>query len=712
MSLATLQLDDLTWSGMVEAVRSRIAANSKGQWTMHGPLDPGVTLLELFAYLFEQRLYWLDQLPEPLVRAMLALLDDAPLTTVCARTLLAFQGPETLEPRTVPACTLFQPQDKRLVLPMTTLEEVTVLPLLVTPDGCPRLDLVVEGRDCGPDLRAGRLVPVMPAHGGAAGFQIILWLQRPLEAAERDGAWTLTLDLDTPDAILPEWAVPPHQGRWFQRVTPTGYARVGEVPCAENPFDPIHDFVSAAWSQCRLEVEPPASLTWSYSTGAQTWAALGPDRLLDGTGGLRRSGVVRLRIPADWEPVATSACGAAGYALWVSTEKAAYSAPPRLRGLIPNVAHTCQMTPVEPPWTFLAPQLSQWLRLPGQQLQLPADQPEPLEEGIRLELREADGQWHAWRPTDHFYHHGPEDRVFVVERQARRLRFGNGFTGRIPVLEWGKDPCAQLSYLSGGGLQGNVGTLVWTSKATDLQPVNPVAGGGGAEAETLAEAKARVAGDLSLRERAVIAKDFEELALTTPGVAIARAHAAVGYNPDFPCHPVPGAVTLFLVPQVPREPALFESGQAVPDPLTDPGALEAVRHRLDTRRLLTSEVYVRSAGYRAVRLVVELQGVLTGRRELETRLTLSLVRYLDPLVGGERGLGWPFGEPLRPSGLMKQIRRQVEAGIAITRVAIALDGQTEFEDCKDVAIQPHELVYLQAVTFKLDRTPASQGGLR
>ena len=54
MMLPALQLDDLAWRDMVDAIRSRIAAVSDEEWTLHAPVDPGVTLLELFAYLLEQ----------------------------------------------------------------------------------------------------------------------------------------------------------------------------------------------------------------------------------------------------------------------------------------------------------------------------------------------------------------------------------------------------------------------------------------------------------------------------------------------------------------------------------------------------------------------------------------------------------------------------------------------------------------------------------
>ena len=45
-------------------------------------------------------------------------------------------------------------------------------------------------------------------------------------------------------------------------------------------------------------------------------------------------------------------------------------------------------------------------------------------------------------------------------------------------------------------------------------------------------------------------------------------------------------------------------------------------------------------------------------------------------------------------------------------VAIALDEPLSFEACRDVAIRPHELVYLAGITVRFNRAPIAQGGLR
>src|SRR5262249_19890195 len=152
-----------------------------------------------------------------------------------------------------------------------------------------------------------------------------------------------------------------------------------------------------------------------------------------------------------------------------------------------------------------------------------------------------DGEWHRWRVTDDLYRHGSEDRVFIVDRAHKLLRFGNGLTGRIPVLAVPAAPAiprARLCYLAGGDVTGNVVQQQWLSTITPLAPVNTVPAIGGQAAEDFAESNARVARDLQRVERAVTAPDYEALAKSTPGVAIARAFAAVGLSADFPCQPL------------------------------------------------------------------------------------------------------------------------------------------------------------------------------
>ena len=519
MTLPALQLDDLTWSDMVAAIRTRIVANSRGQWTMHGPSDTGVTLLELFAYLFEQRIYWLDQVHGALARALLALLDDAPQPTQAARTVLAFPSPDGAAASRIPAGTLFTTTLGASVLPMTTLEPLDVLPIHDrhpdSPERRPRLSLAVDGRDRSAQLETLHAVPLLGSDGAPGRFEITLWLDRPISAAERAGMFTLLIELDAPAACAPEWAPRPTDSLWFSRIPRQGYEPLpadqaigdtcGLAPATVRPAaepDALLGDISAQWAMRDLEVAPPAALSFSYSTGAGTWKALPADMLVDGTGGLRRSGLWRIRIPADWAPAGAAADGLVPYALRVDCEQASYSSPPVLMRLVPNVAVAHQVQSVQPDAALIEPQLDGWLKLPGQQIALDRNLPEPIEDSVQLELRERGGEWHRWRVTDDLYRHGPEDRVFVVDRPHKRLRFGNGLTGRIPVLGASTGgaaaamPRARLCYLAGGDVTGNVARQQWLSTVTPLAAVNTVPAIGALPAESFAEANARVARDL------------------------------------------------------------------------------------------------------------------------------------------------------------------------------------------------------------------------
>ncbi|MCU7919032.1 MAG: baseplate J/gp47 family protein [Candidatus Thiodiazotropha sp. (ex Epidulcina cf. delphinae)] len=660
MSLPDIVLDDLNWQEMMEAIRSQIAAASAEEWTLHAPVDPGVTLLELLAYALEQRVYWLDQITDPLILAMLALLGEKPRTARSALTAIEIYAEESLR-REVVQHTELRLSDSATEIHFRTLTDLTVLPIervvITSPSG--------QRSAARNDPQRWRMRPLhlLPADRGAAEFRCDLWVRDGLGAGNT--SLKLFIDLDTACAVAPEWR------------------RDNEGP-----------------------VTPPAKLRWQYDSLSGR-VTLPDTAVQDGTGGLRRGGIVTLELPDDWR-AGTPQHGLSPYSLWVTVERSSFSAPPLLNRLIPNVtlaAHQRERSLEDP---AIHEQLEAWLPLPGIQLQL-SDPLPPLEESIELSLRERDGVWHTWSPTTDLGLQGPGDRVFIVDRDSRRLTFGDGLTARIPVPDTSGALALSVSYLGGGGESGSLGTdLRWAVTGdTDLLASNPVAASGGRETESATEARQRAASDLMQCERAVTAADFETLALSTGGIALARAHAAVGYHPDFPCHYVAGAVTLFIVPEVPRNDTA-DAGQWVPYPQPDPGAVEEVLYRLDERRLVTTEVFVRGPVYRPV----SVRAVLSGSQVSEQSIERALARYFDPLIGGEKGTGWPFGHAVRPSEIAHVIDTLTHGQAVVTALTITLDDEGVSSDCEDLAIGEHELVCLQQLSLESRARQAERGGLR
>nr|WP_042185026.1 baseplate J/gp47 family protein [Kibdelosporangium sp. MJ126-NF4]CEL16462.1 FIG01123467: hypothetical protein [Kibdelosporangium sp. MJ126-NF4]CTQ90414.1 FIG01123467: hypothetical protein [Kibdelosporangium sp. MJ126-NF4] len=623
MTLPAPQLDDLTWADMMAAIRRRIPAESGGTWTLHAPSDPGVTLLELFAYLLEQRLYWLDQVPDALVVAILRLLGlETPRPAQAATTVLQLIAQPDAMP-VVPAGTVMS-RDPLGVVTFTLNEDVTVHPL----DG----EVTVwTDRDRTADLRARRGVSLLASDGSAAEARFTLPLV-PGHAA--NGYLSLLVELDT--ALPPSWS--PHA-----------------VSC----------------------IGAPAELTWSYFRPGSDTATEFED-VEDGTGGLRRSGIVRLRPPAGWT---TEDRG-----LLVSTPSATFSAPPRLLQLAVNVsaARNLERRTADP-----VAQTRHWLRLPGQHL-FPPDAADRL---VSAELTL--DNW-KWTQVPDFTFGAAADRIFVLDRAEGALVFGDGLTGRIPL----RADSGTVEYVIGGGRAGNGGMtgnwLPTEDVGTPLVGTNLVQAEGGTDPETVAEARDRAAGALGEVTRAVTAADYVTLAETTPGVTVARAYASLGEHPGFACTPVPGAVTVHIVPSVPRD---FSSTDFVVAPRPDPAMVCAVAARLNEARLLTSEVFVRGPAYRDVTLRVDLSGSPADRTRVSSVVTLALRRYLDPLVGGDDRTGWPFGEPLRPSALLRAAQRALGDLADVTAVAIGLDGPAE--ECRDVPLRAGELPVVRSVRTRV-----------
>jgi hypothetical protein len=284
----------------------------------------------------------------------------------------------------------------------------------------------------------------------------------------------------------------------------------------------------------------------------------------------------------------------------------------------------------------------------------------------------------------------------------------------------------KVRYEMGGGLAGNVGKgsafegdVACEGSAHDyrvgLRGETVVDGEGGSEPETLDAARDRAAALVKNLHRAVTPADFVSLATTTTNVAIARAYAAVGYHPYHPCTIVPGAVTVFVVPHAPRDDDWVGAGESAPAsaPIADPGALEELRRRFDRARLIGTEVFVRSAAYRKARILIEVGGDPPDPQALRWRITEAIRRYLDPLIGGDDSKGWPFGEPLRRSAILGKAEEAVESGEAeVVSVAIGLDGVEPVNDCADRAIERHELVDLDQVFVRIERTIDRRGGMR
>src|SRR3954470_6174962 len=106
MPIESPQLDDLRYDRVVEDLVRRIPVYAP-EWTDHNDSDPGITLIQLFAFLAEQVGYRLNQVPDKVHVELLKLLGVRLQPALAAHTTLAFllSDPSILTGFTLPKAT-------------------------------------------------------------------------------------------------------------------------------------------------------------------------------------------------------------------------------------------------------------------------------------------------------------------------------------------------------------------------------------------------------------------------------------------------------------------------------------------------------------------------------------------------------------------------------------------------------------------------------
>ncbi len=252
-----------------------------------------------------------------------------------------------------------------------------------------------------------------------------------------------------------------------------------------------------------------------------------------------------------------------------------------------------------------------------------------------------------WSEVPHFAESGPDDRHFKIDAYAGEVEFGPAVrTADGGLRHYGAVPPAGAvlrleSYRTGGGRLGNVARgqvrVLKTSIPYVTRVENREAAIGGADAESLADAKARGPLLLRSRGRAVTVGDFEELARDAAPEA-----ARVVCLPE---RDVANGVRLLVVPHV----AGNDLGRIERADLDPPWqTLDRISTRLDECRLVGTRLLVQGAEYVWLTVVVRLSarpGFDPGA--LRADVLRALYRLYEPLRGGPDGTGWPFGRAVQ-----------------------------------------------------------------
>jgi predicted phage baseplate assembly protein len=607
--LPEIVLDDRQFQDLVNEARVRVARRCP-EWTDHNVSDPGITLIELFAWLTETLVYRVNRIPAKLHVALLELLGMR------------------LRPPTVAVT------DIRFRLAAPAEEE----------------EVVISGGET--EVATQRLGPEQPVV-----FQtdedFTIPAARPIAyAVERDGK--------AKDVGVARGVASPKGPDQLPFGTPP---KVGDALYLgfDKPMGRLLMQVDVDCSQAKgagVDPEDPP-LRWEVSVADGDWEEA--EVLVDRTGGFNYgSGIVELQLPDRSAP--TSIAGTRGH--WIrcrldsgprsgaeAIKGSQFTHPPEIYSI--TAAPIGALIPASAAAREAGESLGESDGTPGQSFPLRnAPVLEPMQ-GEVLEVRNAEsGDWEAWDRVESFAESGPDDLHYALDlangvvELGPAIRAADGSWLQFGAVPPKGTPLRFARYRHGGGRRGNVLPATLTILRSAIPGVasveNPRPALGGVDGETLEAARERAALGFRTRHRAVTAADFEFIAREA-SPRVARAACVAPQNG--------GPVHVHLLPQV--DPA---DRKLSIDELTPTDELFAeVGEYVDERRLIGTTVELAAMKLRGMSVVVNLQAEpRTDLARIEEEVSYALYTYLNPLVGGRLdgiGEGWELGRALNQGEL-------------------------------------------------------------
>jgi predicted phage baseplate assembly protein len=625
---------DRTFEDIFLELRERIPRYNP-QWTNYNDSDPGITLLQLFAWLAEMTLHRMGDVPRKTYLKFARLLGLELGAPRPAAVRLVFTPKPSERPQTIPAAARYGARGEAGNIVFETAQPLDVIGavlagMFVVADGAIRRIELPPPPEVAPFWPLGR--NPLPGDALYLAFRPNLAAPRPFPGKMRFLALRPAADTDG----LPQ--------------------RAGA---------PAADLV------------PPVDLAWEYAPdpAQDVWERLAVYG--DETVALTRDGYIDVEGPRDSAPGVLPALAALlptphhWVRVRLDQNNYAQGRAPYLDLFLPNAVDAVNLSTERPA------ELGASTGSAGQTFELPR---RPIDPGsLRITVTPPSGAVETdWQRVDDFYRSAKDAKHFVLNAAAGTITFGDGAAGLIPPA--GATIAAPV-WRHGGGSAGNavmagaVKTIIDQVAGID-KVTNPRAAAGGADEQDLDEFIRMAPGRLRSERGAVTAADFELHAASVGGVC--KALALGGRHPDYPDVDVPGAVTVFIVADTTRMP---------PRPSAE--LIRSVARLLDTKRLITTEVYVAAPRFLEVRIEARLLVAATSAfDQVALEAAQRVDRLLDPARRG-------FGADLSPAALYSALLHAddpLQTVRSVEDLAIYVDGQQQ-DGRRPVAVPRDALLY-------------------
>ena len=603
MALPVPNLDDRRFQDLVDDAK-RLVMRRCPEWTDHNVSDPGVTLIETFAFMTDQLLFRLNQVPDRMYVKFLEMIGLRMLAATPAK------APVTFWLSAPAVASVGIPARTTVATPRTESDE----------------SIVFNTRE---DLQ---IIPCTLQDVGTRS-----------ESDETTQFRTEALKMASPFAAFSDVPV----------VDETLLVGLNEAV----PRCVVRVEVDAQVEGVGVHPDHPP-LVWEAWTGSDWTRCLVSS---DSTLALNTSGRVLVHVPEDHEASVIDGVRAGwlrARVIEVPEDFPKYSASPVIRSLAAcTVGGTIDAINAD---IIEAELLGESDGVPGQEFPIEGS---PILAGAGepvLETMSDDG-WVEWEQVEDFAESGPDDKHFILDAVGGTVRFGpairdaDGGLRQYAAVPPRGTGIRLRGHAVGGGRRGNVSKGAIRTLKSSIPFVASVenleSAQGGVDGETIEQAKARGPILLRTRSRAVTAEDYEAIALEA-APELARVECVTAGEDDVAA----GSLRVLVVPAAPQEDGRIEFAELVPSEET----LQRIAERLDEVRLIGTRVSVEPPSYRGVTVVARIVARPKADVERIQKEALdALYGYLNPISGGPDGDGWPFGRPVQSGevyGLLQRIR--------------------------------------------------------
>lgn len=631
MPLPTPNLDDLRFQkDLVDEARKRIIQYCP-EWTDYNLSDPGITLIELFAWMTELMVYRLNRVPDKNYIKFLELLGLQMKPASSARTDLTFWLSVSLP--------ISEENQQSVLIPRG---------FQVRSDS-PEMEEIVFSTD--------RDLEIFPPK--------FTQLRKPSEVNKN---YHSRLGVET---FYPFDRYNPKEGDTFY---------IG--------FDPINDlkghilrlfFTCEPTEAVGIRREDPPWV-WEVSIGDGNWQEIPLSTFQgekDTTGGLNNpNGSLVLYLPLEAKAEIISGQNA----IWLrcrieqrNPTQGMYTESPRVRQI--DAYSIGATVPATHALTVEQEFLGVSLGEAGQTFSLGQSPVLALKEDETVlveEFRNGENVLVPWKHVHGFSNSSKFDRHFSLDEASGLITFGPSVRQSDgSVIQYGRIPESGRgiyfsSYRYGGGSKGNLPINNLQSMSSSLAYVsrvsNLIRASGGRDQEDLEEVKLRAQRELQAQKRAVTAQDFEQLALDFSR-SIARVKCI---TPNLERNQGElGIVEMLVIPAITDSLAVGDISRLH----VKSNFIEELQTYLDQFRLLTTHVRVKEPEYMGIQVKAKIVvDDYSNPSTVVTRVQHHLVNFLNPLVPFpeseqndhllESGwMGWPFGKSLFSAEIYSLIQR-------------------------------------------------------